>query len=314
MGSQSNTKTDPEPESIHEARQEANEGRMVDNVYSGNTAETPIKTAIPAPDVPHVLAFRQTISNWFGVAVSFQLTLWMLCVMMARRWNITAFLRDVERNHKPHLFRSQEAAWRFMVADYSKRGPVLDAIPPEKRAQAVEREQSVSGLVSDRPAKTSPVANQREHSPPSAGGLVSNRPAKTSPVAKGPPCSPDRVLELLAEHEIDNDIGFLAWVPANKRCEWPTDERNVRALINRYVASLDRNRSSASSDAASSKRASSDTSAGGLTTPVSDADLSPGDTPCPDQCGVGLAVSAGDKSGVKRVWSGGSPGEPDGAA
>jgi hypothetical protein len=234
MGSQSNTKTDPEPEPIHETGQRAKQGRMFDNVYSGNTAETPIKTPIPAPDVPHVLAFRQTIANWFGVAISFKLTLWLLCLVTVRRWNITAFLRDVERNHKPRLFRSQEAAWRFITADYESRGPTLDAIPPEKSAQAVEGREQVSVPQS----------------------------------AESPPVSYARLGELCAEFGTSEDR-LVWWMLEQKKrgvpvpLEWPPPEAEARDWIGRYRASVDRSRASASSDASSSNRASSDISGGG---------------------------------------------------
>lgn len=296
---QSKMSTDPEPEPI----QEANEGRMCDNVYSDKAAETPAKTPIPERSVPVVLteeskpseeqawAFREAILYRCRVSVELAIVFWLVWKLRALRWSQADFLRYWQHEHHLERYNSPMAGLQDILLRYYKRGPTLDAIPPEKRAQAVEC------VASD---QRSAFSNQPAESPPDpprsrSTGSLKQGPANESP-PKGPPCSPDRVLELLAEEGIDNDIGFLAWVPANKKCEWPADERNVRALIRRYCASLDRNRSSASSDAASSSRASSDTSgagAGGLTTPVSDADLSPG-----------------DKSGVQRVWSGGSLGEP----
>ena len=224
--------TDPEPEPIHETAQDPpDKPQLVDNVYSGNTAENPVKTPIPEPGVPQVQAFRQTLANWFGVAVSFQTTLWLLCFMQLRRWNVRAFFRDVERNHKPKLFHSQDAAWRYIAADYLKRGPTLESIPPEKRiAQSV--------------APTGAVA------------------------AESPPVSYARLGDLCAEAGTTEDR-LVWWMLDQKKrgcpvpLEWPPPEAEARNWIKRYCASLDRSRSSASSDAASSSRASSDTSGAG---------------------------------------------------
>lgn len=230
MGSQSNTKTDPEPE-IHETEQQPpDKPQLVDNVYSGNPAETPTKPAIPEPGVPQVQAFRQTLANWFGVAVSFQTTLWLLCFMQLRRWNVRAFFRDVERNHKPKLFHSQDAAWRYMAADYLKRGPVLESYPPEKpppHALAASSGDQHSAVSDQQQTPANPIIAQRREL----------RPAQSeSPPGVEPEVSEERARELCDARGIDYDA-FLRWlfIQERKPHPWPTSERRTLNWITKYL-------------------------------------------------------------------------------
>lgn len=247
-------RTDTEPEPIRETKQDPpNKPQLVDNVYSVDTAESPVKT----PILSRVQDLRQTLDNWFRVPVSFQTTLWLLSLMLVRRWNIRAFLLDVDQHHKPRLFRSQDACWRYIAADYIRRGgPVLESYPPEKRIVQPLAPIERSAVSDQQSAESPPVSVPRRMS---ASG--SSAPAS----APDPPCSAERLAELYAEGGITNDAPFLRWLLEQPRHppQWPPGEASVRRWIARYLATIDRNRSSASSDAESSNRASSDASVGG---------------------------------------------------
>jgi hypothetical protein len=267
---------------------------MFDNVYSDKPAETSIKAPIPELRTEEVLRFRQSLKRLWGVWLEYALLVFLLTETKRRRWNLEAFVLYVAREHTISRYTKGPAVGvrdvmsKYSNPAYNARGPVLESYPPEKRVpRAVAPDPSSESAISDLPAESPPVAKpqrvmQSTHAPP--GGALANA---------------DRVLEILVERGHDGDAGFLAWLEKHKPIEWPTNESRVVREIERYERrNVDRNRASASSDAASSIRASSDVSgeiSGGLTTPVSDADLSPG-----------------DKSGVHRVWSGGSPGDPAG--
>jgi hypothetical protein len=228
--------TDPKTEPIHETKQQPpNKAQLFDNVYSENAAETPIKTPVFEPDVQHVQAFRQTLANWFGVAVSFQTTLWLLCFMTVRRWNIRAFLCDVDHNHKPRLFHSQDAAWRFMAADYLSRGPTLESYPPAKRDTQTVAPMEQSAIS---------VQQSAEHPPPESPPV---RPKRMTQISSGvlkfvaPPASSERIAELCAEAGITEDQ-LIRWM--RKRRDdgyagyqppmWPPGEKQVRQMIREY--------------------------------------------------------------------------------
>jgi hypothetical protein len=257
--------TDPKTEPIHETKQQPpNKAQLFDNVYSGKPAESPVKTPIPEPTTQRIQDFRQALANWFRVEVSFQLSLWLLTFLLMRRWNIRAFFRDIDQHHTPRLFRSQEAAWRFMVADYQARGPTLDAIPPEKRiVQPLapnERPAISIQLSAESPPPESPPVESDQQS------AVSIQPSKVipRPPMPGERVSYERMDELLDQHGVPNAKWYDWMNDVSQRSKrWPRTEEQALGLIDRYCASLDRNRSIASSDAASIIRASSDVSGTG---------------------------------------------------
>ena len=208
-------------------------------------------TAESKPSEEHAWSYREAILNRCRESVELAIVFWLVWKLRALRWSQADFLRYWQYNHTLSGYHSPMAGLQDILVRYLRRGPILDPYPPPDRVvqPLVPMEQSAISIQQSATPAESPPTNPVEK-------REGRKPANESPPL-GALCSPDRVLELLAERGIDNDIGFLAWVPANKRGVWPTDERNVRALIDRYVTSLERNRSSASSDAPSSNRASS---------------------------------------------------------